>query len=95
MKKENIDKIDNLMTEIYSAININLLSDLEFSQLLNIRENAYEIIKIFESEWIKTTYNNLTNMNYHTLVKILNYNWFFDNSLSKNLRDELKTFPIR
>lgn len=95
MKIDKIEKIDSLMNEIYSDINDTKLTDLEFAKSQDTQDKAYEIIEILKAEWINTTYNNLTNMNYHTLVKILNYNWFFDNNLAKNIRDELKTFPLK
>jgi hypothetical protein len=74
MKLANIDRIDENMQFIFAQRKESNLTDLEFATLEEIEEKAFEIIDILKEENEKTTYNNLTNMNYHTLVKILNYN---------------------
>lgn len=94
MDLEKIKKIDNIMRDIFEELKETNLSDLDFSILPKTQDKVFEIVKILEEENIKTTYNNLTNMNYHTLVKILNYNWFFDKQLPKKTINDLKQLPI-
>jgi len=38
----------------------------------------------------KTTFNNLTNMNFHLLVKILNFNDYFKKQITQDIHNELK-----
>ena len=94
MNLETIKKIDSIYQEIIEERKKSDLSDEEFSLSENIKNKAFEIIKIYKENWISTSYNNLTNRNDHALVKILNYNWFFNKSLKKEFREELKTFKI-
>lgn len=94
MKTENYNHIEKLLTEILNERKISKLNDEEFSKSEKIKTKALKIIWTLKWELIKTTYNNLTNLNYHILVKILNYNWFFKWDLSKNLSEELKKLPI-
>lgn len=94
MKADVIQKIDKLQTSIYQSRKKSKLKDMDFSISPKIKEMAFEMVTIFAQEDVQTSYNNLTNMNYHMLVQILNYNGFFDKSLKKEYREELKTFPL-
>ena len=92
MKKEVITKIDNLMEIIYKKYRDRWeMTDEEFSKSEEIKDITFEIIDILKEENIKTSYNILTNMNFHMLVKILNYNNYFK-ELSKEEREWLKNF---
>lgn len=94
MKKEVITKIDNLMEIIYKKYRDRWeMTDEEFSKSEEIKDITFEIIDILKEENIKTSYNILTNMNFHMLVKILNYNNYFK-ELSKEEREWLKNFTL-
>ena len=91
---EIIDKIDNLMEIIYKKYRDRWeMTDEEFSKSEEIKDITFEIIDILKEENIKTSYNILTNMNFHMLVKILNYNNYFK-ELSKEEREWLKNFTL-
>ena len=91
---EIIDKIDNLMQIIYKKYREKWeITDEEFSKSEEIKDITFEIIDILKEENIKTSYNILTNMNFHMLVKILNYNNYFK-ELSKEEREWLKNFTL-
>lgn len=95
MTIEKIKLLDKLMNEIYQIIREANLTDEEIATSERVKKLAFEMVSLLKNENIKTTYNNLTNLNFHTLVKILNYNAFFSkNQLSKELSDELKTFSL-
>jgi len=89
-----IDEIDNNIAFIYEQWTKNWLSDEKFAQLPKIKNKAYDIINIYNYSKESVSYNNLTNMNQHMLVKILNYNWFFNKTLKKDIREDLKSLPI-
>lgn len=91
---EIIDKIDNLMQIIYKKYRDRWeMTDEEFSKSEEIKNIAFEIIDIFKEENIKTTYEHLTNMNFHTLVKILNFHNYFKD-LTKEEKERLKKFSL-
>lgn len=92
---EKIKLLDKLMNEIYQIIRETNLTDEEVATSEKVKNLAFEMVRLLKSENFKTTYNNLTNSNFHTLVKILNYNGFFPkNQLSKEYSNELKTFSL-
>lgn len=94
MDMKILDKLDNLNWFIFESRKSSNLNDEDFSLQNDIKNSAFEMIEIYQNNWVKVTYNTLTNMNKHILVKVLNYNWFFDKSLSKKDREELKKIPI-
>lgn len=96
MNLEKIKQVDFLMGKIFKMIDKNTLPQNEFCTSEKVKKYAFEVVAILRSENIKTTYNNLTNMNFHTLVKILNHNGFFPkNQLSTELSNQLKTLPLK
>ena len=91
---EIIDKIDNLMEIIYKKYRDRWeMTDEEFSKSEEIKDIAFKIVEILKEENIKTSYNNLTNMNFHMLVKILNYHDYFK-ELKKEIKEALKKFSL-
>ena len=94
MNWEMINKKNSIYQELIEERKKSDLSDEEFALSKNIKNKAFAIIKIYQENWIPTSYNNMTNRNDHALIKILNYNWFFNKSLKKEFIEELKTFKI-
>ena len=84
------DYICNNQDELYKLYKNTKLTDERFSK--KYHRKALSIQKAI-SIWYKIkNFNWLTNLNFHFLVKILNYNNFF--KLSKELKEELKTFKL-
>ena len=87
-----IDEINNFIIDERIKSD---LTDEEFATQDIIKEKALKVVELYKNEWVKkVNYAYLTNMNHHTLVKVLNYNWFFDRSLKLNIRQHLKEIPI-
>lgn len=94
MKKEVITKIDNLMEILYKKYREKWeITDENFSKNEEIQKIVFEIVEILKNAKISTSYENLTNMNFHMLVKILNYNNFFK-ELKKEIKEALKKFSL-
>ena len=94
MKKEVITKIDNLMEILYRKYREKWeITDENFSKNEEIQKIVFEIVEILKNTKISTSYENLTNMNFHMLVKILNYNNFFK-GLKKEEKEALKKFSL-
>lgn len=84
--------LDSFYKAINSKLRITDLTDQEFATSEEIKKLAFEVAEVLKNDGIKVTYNNLTNMNLHTLVKILNYNDFF--RIPKALKNELKQLKL-
>lgn len=85
-------EIDTRLSILYGKYNETNLTDKQFSkEYFYLAEMLAKLIK--EYTWNKT-YNHLTNLNYHFLVKILNHNDYFKWDLTKELSEELKTFNL-
>jgi len=61
-----------------------------FSKSEKTKKIAFEIVDLIREKGQKTTFNNLTNMNFHLLVKILNFNDYFKKQITQDVHNELK-----
>lgn len=87
-----LDKIDNRLSKLISEYKQTKLSDENFSKT-KFKDALFIQKIIFLWTW-KKSYDDLTNYNYHFLVKILNYNWYFKWDLWEDLSRELKRFKL-
>lgn len=87
---EFIKKFDERYTFLIKKAEETKTTPAVFSKSDEIKKVAFELVDLLEQNGDKTTFNNLTNMNHHLLIKILNYNDFFKKTLTKKLQEELK-----
>lgn len=69
-------------------------NDESFSKSDKIKSLAFELVELLKQNNEQVTCKNLTNMNHHILVKVLNYNGFFKKQIPVKLQNELKTLKI-
>jgi hypothetical protein len=79
---------------MYNALHEKAKSTQNTDEVFSImhRKEALEIVDLLRGAGIKTTYNNLTNMNNHFLVKVLNYNNYF--KLPKKFKNDIKKLKL-
>lgn len=87
---EHIKYFDFLYMDLYNNAKQTTLSDEEFS--IENKDHAFKLVELFSQYRQKPTYNNLTNCNFHFLVKVLNYNNFF--KIPKDIKIALKERPL-
>ena len=92
MTIQQINYIGDLHRKLYKWREISKKSDEDFATSKRVIEVADEIVEALKNNNIKITYNNLTNSNYHFLVKILNYNKKL--KLDKNTSESLKKLKL-
>ena len=92
MTIQQINYIGDLHRKLYNWREISKKSDEDFATSKRVVEVANEIVKALKNNNIKITYNNLTNSNYHFLVKVLNYNKKL--KLDKNTSESLKKLRL-
>ena len=88
-----INQLDYFFESLFLKIKEKIVSDEVFSNLSDTKNLINLILEDIKKLGVKITYNNLTNCNYHTLVKILNYQNYFK-GLPKETKKELKKLKL-
>lgn len=89
----DLEKFDKYYNELYEKAKLTT-NQVAFSKDNETLKIVNEILYLIKESGQRITYKNLTNMNLHLLVKILNYNDFFKKELNKEVSGELKTFSL-
>jgi len=84
-----IGELDLLFKALYSKIKEKKVSDKVFSNLPETKNLTDSILEKIKKLGVKPNYENLTNYNYHILVKVVNYQNYFK-KLPKEVKDALK-----